>query len=306
MASKFKKYSGNDCETLMYRMYDFIANSGQTAIEFVNGTGSAIALYKQGVGFVTSWASSSDCPDGSYMVIQPATALGSAKWQAKISNTAADSIRCTFACKGGWTNAAQNFGANPVTNDTVWNDAAAPGAGSQVYCGAGTWAVDGSNTGTYCWFNIRDTGSAGADQFLYVGNYTPVDITYDTRPTVMLCRIPTIDGAVSSLGRDSADANCLCRTSIEVAQTTSWTAAGYARIGHTDAPTTPGTKCIMRDLQSKYLPIPAYLYLRNSALMGHFSEHLRICDTTLNDYDTDMAATHIVFGHLWLHYDESL
>ena len=306
MSSKFKKYAGNTCEELMYGMYQYIANSGQTALQFVNDTGSAIALYKGGTGFVTSWASASDCPDGSYMVVQPVTACGSPRWQAKFLNDSGNTLRCLFACKGGWTNAAQNFGANPVSPENGWNDGAAPGAGSQVYCGGGTWAIDGSNTGTYLWFNIRDTGSASADQFVYVGNYSPVDITYDTRPTCLLQGIPLVTDAAYTLGRNTADGTNVSRTSVEVAQTTSWVGAGYARVGPTDIPNAPGATCIWRDLQGKYLPGVCYLFLRNSAVMGHFSEHLRICDTSLNDYDTDTGNEYIVIGHLWLHYDESL
>lgn len=306
MASKFKKYSISSCEETLYRMYDFIVNSGQTALRLVNDTGSAVALWTQGTGWVSSWSSAADCPDGSYLVVEPVTALGGVRPQVKLTNAAADTLNALFAPRGGWTNAAANFGASAVTSDTRWNDAAAPGAGSEVYCGTGTFAINGSNTGTYAWFNIKDTGSGGADQFLYVGAYYPWDITYDTNPACFLARVPNVVGGTADLGRNSADGNNLNRTSVEVAQTTSWTAAGYARVGYYDAPNTPGTTCIWRDLQGYYPPLPAYLWLRNSALMGHFGDHLRIINDTLSDYDTDASATHIVLGQLWMHYDESL
>lgn len=309
MASKFRVVSTATAEETMYQLYVFfITTSSQSIMRLVNDTGTAVALWKQGTGWVTSWSSSADCPDGSFMVLEPVTACGSTRFQVKLSNEAGNVSAALMACKGGWTNAASNFGANPVTSATTWNDAAAPGAGSTLYMGTGTFSIDGSNTGTYFWANIRDSGSASADQFVYGGNYYPWSITYDTRPVCFLARIPTVTGNALDVGRNSADANCLSRTSIEVAQTTSWTAAGYARIGNTDLPGTPGATCIWRDLSGAYPPIPAYVYLRNSAKMGHLGDHLRICDGSLNDYDVDDATTptHIVIGHLWLHYDETL
>jgi hypothetical protein len=306
MASKFVRYGTASCEESLFRMYTFIASSGQTALQFVNNTGSAIALYKQGTGFVTSWSSSSDCPDGSYFVIEPVTVLGSARWQAKFTNASADTLKCLFSVKGGWTNAAQNFGANPVTPDNGWNDGAAPGVGSQVYCATGTFAIDGSNTGTYAWFNLRDTSAASADQFVYVGNHVPLDIAVDTRPTCLVQGIPLVTNASFTIGRDTSDSTNVCRTPVEVAQTTSLVSAGYARVGYSDSPGTPGSTCIWRDRGGKYLPAPAFLFLRNTALVGHFGEHLRICDGSLNDYDTDTGNDYIVIGHLWLHWDETL
>lgn len=307
MASKFVKYSIASCEDLLYKLYYYIVSSGQTALRLVNDTGSAVALFKGGgAGFVASWASAADCPDGSYMIVEPVTACGSDRWQMYFVNASFDTMQAGFAPRGGWTNAAANFGGRPTIPDVQWNDANAPGAGSQIYIGAGTFAIDGSNTGTYLWCNIKDAGSATADQFVYGGNYYPWDIAYDTRPCCFLARVPITDDTVRSLGRSSADSNNLNRTSIEVAQTTSWASAGYARIGHSDTPAAPGNTCIWRDLQSYYPPLPAYLWLRNSACMGHFGDHLRIINDTLTDYDTDTGATRLVVGHLWLHYDETL
>lgn len=306
MATKSRKYTVSTCEDVLFQVYTFIVSSGQTAMRLVNDTGSAVALYSGGVGFVASWASSANCPDGSYLIVEPVTACGSARWQMYFVNASGNITQAGFAPRGGWTNAATNFGGNPLIPDVQINDANAPGAGSQIYCGTGTFAIDGSNTGTYLWVNIRDSGSATADQFCYGGNYYPWDISYDTRPCCFLARVPTVDDAVLALGRSTADGNNLNRTSVEVAQTTSWASAGYARIGPADTPLTPGATCIWRDLQSYYPPLPAYLYLRNSAIMGHFGDHLRIVNDTLTDYDTDTGATRLVVGHLWLHYDETL
>ena len=244
MASKFAKYATNDCETTLLQIYNFIVSSGQTALRLVNDTGSAVALFKSGTGFVTSWSLSTDCPDGSYLVIEPVTALSTYRWQAKIMNDAANTTKVQFSTRGGWTNAGAAFGASSKTDLTTFNDGAAPGAGSQIYCGCGTFALDGSNTGTYVYFNIRDSASASADQMIYFGHYYPWDISFDTNPTVFLARIPTLVATAQDFGRNSADGNCLSRTSVEVAQTTSLSAAGYARLGFYDAPNTPGTTCI--------------------------------------------------------------
>lgn len=242
------------------------------------------------------------------MIVEPVTACGSDRWQMYFVNASGNTMQAGFAPRGGWTNAAANFGTNPVQPDVRWNDANDPGAGSQLYIATGTFAIDGSNTGTYLWANIKDTGSSSADQFTYGGNYYPWDISYDTRPCCFLARVPTVDDAVSSLGRNSSDGNNLNRTSVEVAQTTSWASAGYARIGLGDTPAAPGNTCIIRDKQGKYPPLPAYLFTRNTSCDGHFGDHLRLVSDSLTDYDVDdvTTPTRLVIGHLWVHYDESL
>lgn len=310
MASKFRKVSTVSAEQTLFRIYDFVVNtSSQSIYRLVNDTGSAVALFKFGTGFVSSWASASDCPDGSYLVIEPVTALGGIRHQLKITNAASDTNSIQLSSRGGWTNGGAAFGSSSATDATRFNDAAAPGAGSEIYMGIGTFAIDGSNTGTYFWANIKDSASANADQFCYAGNYTPWDITTDVNPICLLARVPTVEGATVDVGRNSADANCLNRTSVEFAQTTSLSAAGYARIGPHDVPNIPGATCIWRDKNSKYPPLPCYLWTRNSSLDGEFGDHLRVITGTLNDYDTGTTAnpnTRIVIGHLWLHYDESL
>lgn len=311
MASKFRVVSTATCEDTMFALYTFIVTtSSQGIYRLVNDTGAAVALLKFGTGFVSSWSSASDCPDGSYMVIEPVTALGGIRHQIKITNSAANVNSIQVSTRGGWTNAGAAFGSSSKTDAVTFNDGAAPGASSTIYMGIGTFAIDGSNTGLYFWCNIKDTGSATADQFFYAGNYYPWSISYDVNPICLLTRIPTVVSVTLDLGRSTADANNLCRTSVEVAQTTSLSAAGYARIGlHDGTGATPGATCILRDLQSYYPPLPAYLFLRNSAIMGHFGDHLRIISDGLTDYDTGTTAapaTRLVIGHLWLHYDETL
>ena len=310
MPSKFRKVSTTTCETTLFNLYTFIlTTSAQSVYRFVNDTGTAIALFKFGTGFRSSWASASDCPDGSYMVIEPVTALGGIRHQIKITNSAFDTLTVQVSTRGGWTNAGAAFGASSKTDAIQGNDANAPGAGSEVFMGVSTFAIDGSNTGSYFWMNIKDTGSAGPDQYFYAGNYYPWSITYDVNPMCLLARVPNVLAGSLDLGRNTADGNNLCRTSVEVGQTTALSAAGYARIGLSDAVNTPGGTCILRDLQSYYPPLPAYLFLRNSALMGHFGDHLRIINDTLTDYDTGTTAapaTRLVLGNLWVHYDETL
>ena len=306
MPSKFRTASTASTAETFFRLYDLVVNTtSQSIYRLVNDTGSAVALYN-GSTFVSSFANAAACPAGSYLVMEPVTAIGGIRHQIRVNNVGTTVNSVQFSSRGGWTNAGAAFGASSKTDATQFNDGAAPGAGSQVYVGMGTFAIDGSNTGTYFWANIRDSGSANADQFVYCGNYYPWSISYDVNPVCFLTRVPTVSGAAFDLGRNSADTNNLNRTSVEVAQTTSWTAAGYARIGFYDAPNTPGSTCIWRDLQSYYPPLPAYLWLRNSACMGHFGDHLRIINDTLSDYDTDTGATRLVLGHLWMHYDETL
>ncbi len=305
MASKFRKYSNTSCEETLYRMYDYIVNSGQTALRLVNDTGSAVALYTQGVGFRTSWASASDCPDGSYLVVEPVTAIGSVRWQWRLSNVATNVLKTQFAPRGGWTNGSASF-PGATSNDVQWSDGSAPGAGSQVYIGGGTFAINGSTTGTFLWVNIRDTGNGSADQMIYGGHYYPFSISYDVNPCCVVVGIPRVANEDYSWGRNSSDGVNNNRVGVEPAQTTSMVSAGYARVCHTDIPGIPGATCIIRDGNSSYVPLPAYLWRVGSALMGHFGDHMRICDGTLNDYDTDSNSEHLVIGHLWMHYDETL
>jgi len=309
MPSKFRSASTASTAETFYRIYDLVVNTtSQSIYRLVNDTGSAVALYN-GSTFVSSFANAAAVAAGSYMVIEPVTALGGRRHQIRINNTGTTVNSVQFSSRGGWTNAGAAFGSSSATSATQFNDGAAPGAGSTVIMGMGTFAIDGSNTGTYFWANIRDSGSAAADQFTYAGNYYPWSISYDVNPVCLLARVPTISAASVDLGRNSADANCLNRTSVEVAQTTSLVSAGYARIGSNDTPATPGTTCIWRDLQSYYPPLPAYLFLRNSAIMGHFGDHLRLINGALTDYDTGTTAapaTRLIIGDLWLHYDETL
>lgn len=310
MAHKARTVSTASAEETFFRLYDFLVNtSSQSIYRLVNDTGTAVALHN-GTNFVTSFANAAACPDGAYMVIEPTTALGPSNYrhQLRINNTAGDVSSVQLSTRGGWTNAGAAFGASAKTDATRFNDAAAPGAGSTMQMGMGTFAIDGSNTGTYLWANIRDSASGDCDQMFYAGNYYPWDITFDVNPVVLLARVPTVSAATFDFGRNSADSNCLNRTAVEVGQTTSLSAAGYARIGQTDAPVEPGATCIWRDKQSKYPPLPAYLWTRNSSLDGHFGDHLRLVTGALNSYDVDDvgAPTRLVLGHLWMHFDESL
>ena len=307
--AKFRKYSTATCEQTMFNMYSFIVSSGQTDLRLVNDTGSAVALYKGGgTGFVSSWASASDCPDGSYMVIEPVTACNSLRWQLKVLNAAADQNQVQLSPRGGWTNAAANFGASATTDSNWLNDGAAPPGGSQVYCGTDTFAIDGSTTGTYVWFHIRDTAVSQADQMGYFGHYFPWNVANDVNPVCFAVGTPRVADVAYFYGRNTGAADNQNRVGVEYAQTTSLVSAGYARLGFTDVPNDPGTTCILRDASGYYPPLPCYLWKRNTAIMGHFADHLRIIDGTLNDYDVDDATTptHICIGHLWLHYDESL
>jgi hypothetical protein len=310
MPSKFALVSTSTAETTVYELYNFLVNtSSQSIYRLVNDTGSAVALLKFGTGFVSSWASASDCPDGSYMVIEPVTAIGGIRHQIKITNSAANVNSVQVSTRGGWTNAGAAFGASSATAATQFNDGSAPGVGSQLYMGCGTFAIDGSNTGTYFWANIRDTGSANCDQMFYAGNYYPWAIASDVNPVCLLARVPELDGGSNNeFGRSALDANTLSRCVVEYAQTTSLVSAGYARVGINDDPRAPGAVCILRDLAGNYIPLPVYLFRNSTALMGHFGDHLRAIDTTLNDYDTDSGGTptRIVFGHLSMYFDTTL
>lgn len=308
MASKFAKYGVATCEDMLYQMYYFVVSSGQTAVRLVNDTGSAVALYKGGVGFVSSWASATDCPDGSYMVAETVTAVNGYRWQWKLTNIATNVLETQFAPRGGWTNAGAAF-PSTASNLVQWNDGAAPGVGSQIYCGTGTFAISGSVTGTYLWFSIRDTASSTADQMIYGGHYYPFDIASDINPCCVLVGIPRCSNDNYAWGRNATDGTNNNRTSVEFAQSTSWNAAGYARVGYSDVTGSPGSTCIWRDLTGSYPPLPAYLWLGNTALMGHFGDHIRVIPDSLNDWDTGTTAdpgSRIVMGHMWVHYDESL
>lgn len=309
MPSKFVLASTVSTAETFFRIYTLIVTTtSQSIYRLVNDTGSAVAL-NNGSGFVTSFANAAAVAAGSYMVIEPVTAIGALRHQIRINNTGTTVNSVQVSTRGGWTNAGAAFGASSATAATQFNDGAAPGAGSQVYMGIGTFAIDGSTTGTYFWANIRDTGSANCDQMVYAGNYYPWAIASDVNPVCLLARVPELDGGSSNeYGRSALDANTLSRCVVEYAQTTSLVSAGYARVGINDDPRAPGAVCILRDLAGNYVPLPVYLFRNSSACLGHFGDHLRAIDVTLNDYDTNSGGTptRIVFGHLSMYFDTTL
>jgi hypothetical protein len=311
MGFKYRVVSTASTAETLFRIYDFVVNtSSQSIYRLVNDTGTAVALHN-GTTFVTSFANAAAVAAGSYMVIEPTTALGSGNYrhQIRINNTGSTVNSVQVSTRGGWTNAGAAFGASSATAATQFNDGAAPGAGSQLYLGCGTFAINGSNTGTYFWTTIRDTGSANCDQMAYAGNYYPWAIASDVNPVCMLARVPELDGGSNNeFGRSALDANTLSRCVVEYAQTTSLVAAGYARVGINDDPRAPGAVTILRDLAGNYVPLPVYLFRNSTAMLGNFGDHLRGIDTSLSDYDVNHATTptRIVMGHLSMHFDITL
>ena len=309
MPFKYRLVSTVSTAETFFRIYDFLVNtSSQSIYRLVNDTGTAVALHN-GTTFVTTFANAAAVAAGSYMVLEPVTALGAYRHQIRINNTGTTVNSVQVSTRGGWTNAGAAFGASSKTDATQFNDGAAPGAGSQVYLGCGTFAIDGSTTGTFLWVNIRDTGSANCDQMFYAGNYIPWAIASDVNPVCLLARVPELDGGSNfEYGRNATDGNTLSRVAVEYAQTTALSVAGYARVGINDDPRAPGAVCIMRDYAGNYIPLPVYLYRTNTALLGQFGDHLRAVDATLNDYDVNHATTptRIVFGHLSMHFDITL
>jgi hypothetical protein len=307
MGGKFLRQSITTCEQTMFELYDFIANSGQTVLRIVENTGVK-ALYKQGTGYVSSWASSSDCPDGSYMVIEPVSANGGVRWQLRLKNDAADTTKAIFAPDGTWSNGGAGPGSfsGVQTAETTINDGAAPGASSFLYCGCNTVSYDaGTRTYTYFWFMINDSGAA--NQMCYAGGFTPFNPDDDTKPACFLARNPDLNSSSGNFGRTTADSNALSRCASEYAHSTTWNTSGYARVGFSDNATSAGATTTARNLGGEYIGLTLYLLSNSGGYWhGHFGDHMLAIDTGRTNYDTNVAATYIVLGDLFVYYDEAL
>lgn len=302
MAITYTKTSTTSAEQSLFRVYDFVANSGQTAVRFV-GAGATPAIYKAGTGYVASFTSASDCPDGSYVLLEP-TSASVTRWQLQIKNGAFDTLYATFAPDGTWSNGGAGPGSfsGTVTSETQINDGGAPSGGSTIDCCAGTSDLGGGSTGTFFWCNIRDSGSGTPDQFMYAGCYTPARIAYDTKPCVFLSRIPTLGTEQYSLGSNSSNFQCLSRCGTEVAHSTTWTTSGYCRLGVTDAAgQRPGSSITWRDQGGYYIAPDLWLVMNNTGdkrILGKMGEHVLAMDVAVSNYDTD--GTYIRVGDLWL------
>ena len=307
MGGKFLKQAITTCEQTMFELYDFIANSGQTVLRIVENTGVK-ALYKQGTGYVSSWASVTDCPDSSFLVVEPVSANGGVRWQMKIKNDAGNTTKCIFAPDGTWTNGGAGPGSfsGVQTAETTINDADVPGASSFLYCGCNTVSYDaGTRTYTYFWFMISDSGAA--NQMCYAGGFTPYNPTDDTKPACFLAREPVLTNINFYFGRATTDANALCRCATEYAHSTTWNAAGYARVGFTDSSNSPGVTTTLRNLGSEYVGLTLYLLSNSGGYWhGHFGDHMLAIDTGRTNYDTNVAATYLVLGDLFVYYNEAL
>lgn len=290
------------CEESLFRIYNFVANSGQTAVEFV-GAGGTPAIYKQGTGYVASFTSASDCPDESYIVITPVSS-SLTKWQCRIKNSAANTLKVTFAPDGTWSNGGAGPGSfsGIATPEQTWNDSGAPGAGSTIDVCAGTISLPTSKTGTFFWVNIRDSGSSVPDQFFYAGAYEPARIGYDTKPCILLTRVPLISNNSFELGSSAQNSNTLSRCATDVAHVSTWDTGGYCRIGIGDANgARVGNTTTWRDLGGYYIAPDAWIFLNNTLdkrCMGRMGDHFKLMDISTAYYDSD--SNHLRVGDLWL------
>lgn len=311
MGAKYRSYSVTTSADVLYQIYNFIANSGQNCLQIVQDTGVP-ALYKQGTGYVASWASSADSPSGSYLVVEPVTAYpGGGKWQAYIT-LSTNTLRIQVSMNGQWSNGGAGPGAfggsakkTPLTD---WNDTAAPGGGAMLYVGASNTETynGGANVYTYLYAALNEPGGvADLDQMFYTGGYIPFDAAADTKPFVFLSRTPDLESNTASFGKNTSDANCLNRTQVEYAQTTDLAAAGYCRVGLLGG--TPAALSNCRDYNSKYPGLPLYVFTQTNFCLGYFgSATMLAIDTAKVNLDTNSTPSYIVFNDVLFKFDTAL
>lgn len=306
MAAKSRSYAITSAAEELYQWYYFIASSGQTALEIYSDGGTP-AVYKSGTGYVSSFASAADCTSGSYFVFRPVSANGGVRWYVKVKYDTGNTLKVTCSPDGTWSNGGAGPGSfsGVQTNETTVNDAAAPGAASSMQFHCATVSYNGgSNTYTYLWVNIRDTGDATPQQWCYMGGYRPFNASADTKPFVFLARIPTVDTTNLGVGANVTTSNQLSRCATEYAHSTTFTTSGYCRIGLIDTPTAPGATSLLRTFGGEYLGLPAYIFTNaGNYCLGDFYDQVMCVDQSKASYDTNTAATYIKLGHLWLAYD---
>lgn len=312
MAGKFARYATTGSAETVYLAWNFIQNSGQTTVRFVEISGSGTTFYKTGVGATASISSGADAPTGSYFVIEPVAAYpGTGRWQLRISNsTSANTNKAAFSIDGGWTNTSASAGGTfPVsgtTADTAWNDAGAPAANSYLYCGTNTFTYLSSSTyltGTYAWFAIQD-GVSQMDQMVFAGGYVPFDMVADTKPGIFLARKPTLALTAEGFGYRTANANCLNRVAPEYAHSSALTSSGYAFVAGTFLAEAM-TSC--KTYTSIYPALPLYVFATAGNCLGYMAENSMLqIDSAKTNLDTNVAQTYIVFDDIFVYYNTAL
>ena len=225
MAEKHKIYSagGGQWRDYMYAMWDFIHNQQSGILQFVDdgGTKSVYlgAAFWNGVDVLTA----SSFASGSYIVVEPTEAYpGGGEWQVKFlcgnptgtgAGTGDMSVKMSFS--GGW---------NATTNTDFASVATAVTDAEQllknVIAAADTIYISCSNSDTYdsdkkySYFRFLNwnQNSSEDEKFegVYAGGYIPADVTSDTRPSVLMCRLVTVLNTSDSWGQKTSRRGFVC------------------------------------------------------------------------------------------------
>lgn len=227
MSEKHVKYplasatADNNTGEIMYRIFTFISSSGQAAVRFAyNSTATSVS---SSVGYGGTPTSFSDFPSGSFIVVEPVTAMPSGyRWQVKIERSATNTIRQQMSTVGGWEgNSTKNFISNstnnppnitPPTTDFVNFIATSPASGSYLLVSTADSDTYGSNNtpATYFRYLTWAAGAVEGSQFaagVSFGSYIPYNTSSNTNPVYLLAGNPNINTASTNQWSVNATSN---------------------------------------------------------------------------------------------------
>lgn len=190
-------------------------------------------------------------------------------WQAIYTiNVTNDDQWCTFAPEGGYVAGTGAFGVAVVTDVSQWNDSSEPQATANIW-------ISSSDLDGYDWFRVllSEPGSAIVLQSSRIGGYIANNPTSNTKPRLMLARIPRIgvQGVLNSWGYAVAGASCLNRHPVEYSPvTTPLVAAGYACVGTAEQAVSEGWG---KDFDGSFVFFPIYVYAITGYCLGHLGEN---------------------------------
>lgn len=293
----------------------------QSIYTFVNTHGSTCGLRiaSDGGTYATHNGSALGTPDGTagwwataanaYMVVEPvATMPGGSRWQCKIIRNSTSVLQAVYAPLGGWTVAAPTYSGLPVSAATQWNDGTAPGASCNTYISGSDLNTYSGGASAYTYLRVlgRRTANAEDGQWTYglrIGGYVPHEPSADTKPSVMLCRTPTVNGGSASWSYATANSSCPNRAPVDdVHTTTDYSSNGHCYVNGQQA----GTSA--RSRNGKWTNKRLYLYnIAGAYELGSFGPtyDMTVGNFGRSDAAADSGADYLVVNDLMVRWKPS-
>ena len=318
MAEKHKIYSAGTgvWRDYMYAMWDFVHNQQSGILQFVDDGGQK-SVYKGAAGF---WNGSdvltaADFENTSYIVIEPVLAYpGGGKWQVKFlrgsatQNTpviTAFNVKMSFS--GGWNSTTETDFATvstAVTDQEQLMQNNIDAADSIYLSCANTDTYDTTKKYTYFRFLNWNQSSSEDEKFegVYAGGYIPADVTNDTKPSVLMCRIVTVLNTSNSWGKKQV-AEDLCMVPGDYAHTS----GGGINAGFAGTGDTTGVPYYSNSRGGKWVNAPCLLTDETAqVVLGSFGKYTMLHGSESRaDGASDSALEYMVAGALMLRWKPS-